>query len=861
MVAVPVLPTARLPRWARIMTWVGVGVVLLLIVGVATAVWTVRRSFPQTSGTLKVSGLQSKVTVVRDDHGIPQIYADNSADLFFAQGYVQAQDRFFQMDVQRHVTAGRLSELFGEQALETDEIVRTMGWRRVAEKELPLVSTDTRRYLEAFSSGVNAYLADHDGATLSLEYAMLGLSGVGSTPEKWTAVDSLAWLKAMAWDLGSNISDELDRSLESTELRRGQINKLYPDYPYGQNQPIVHQGALVDGAYEQDARQGGTRLPERPGFLSKGREALLRTRQSTHALSRLLGSASSSLGSNAFAVSGDHTASGAPILANDPHLGPSMPSIWYQMGLHCTEVNAQCPFDVAGFTFPGLPGVVIGHNQSIAWGFTNLDPDVQDLYLEKVLDDGHYLYDGKAVPMATREERFVVQGGSPVTITVRETRHGPLISDVSDDYSTVGADAPVRGGQRKPARGNGYAVALRWTALTPGRTADAIFEVDKATSWNQIRDAARHFEVPAQNLVYADVNGHIGYQADGKLPVRRTGNGEWPVPGWDPAYEWDRLYIPFDALPSVLDPKDGYVIAANQAIVRKSYPYFISSTYDYGYRAQRIHDLIEAHDQLRPADLASIQLDTSSWLAKRLTPYLLGVELRNAYYRAGQHTLIGWNFTMPAGSSAAAFFNVVWKNLLADTFHDQLPKDTWPDGGDRWWAVMDRLLERPDDAFWDDVDTPEVERRDDMIVLALEQARDELTSAMSRDPKRWEWGRLHTLTLRSSTLGADSSPVRFLFNRGPYDLGGGPSVLDAAAWDAAKGYEVTAVPSMRMVIPLDDLDAARWINLTGASGHAYNRHYTDQTDLWADGTTLPWLFSRGALEEAADQTLTLEPVG
>lgn len=216
---------------------------------------------------------------------------------------------------------------------------------------------------------------------------------------------------------------------------------------------------------------------------------------------------------------------------------------------------------------------------------------------------------------------------------------------------------------------------------------------------------------------------------------------------------------------------------------------------------------------------------------------------------------------MPADSSAAAFFNVVWKNLLADTFHDQLPKDTWPDGGDRWWAVMNRLLEHPDDAFWDDVDTPELERRDDMIVLALEQARDELTSAMSRDPKRWEWGRLHTLTLQNSTLGADSSPVRFLFNRGPYALGGGPSVVDAAAWDAAKGYEVTAVPSMRMVIPLDDLDAARWINLTGASGHAYNGHYTDQTDLWADGKTLPWLFSSGAVREAADQTLTLEPAG
>ncbi len=861
MGAVPILPLSRLPRWGRILTWVGAGLVLVLIVGAATAVWTVRRSFPQTSGTLSLPGLGSKVTVVRDDHGIPQIYADTSADLFFAQGYVQAQDRFFQMDVQRHVTAGRLSELFGHQALETDEVVRTMGWRRVAEQELPLVSTQTRRYLESFASGVNAYLADHDGATLSLEYAMLGLSGVSSTPEQWTAVDSLAWLKAMAWDLGGNITDEVDRSLESTQLSRGQIAKLYPDYPYSMNQPIVSQGALVDGSYEQDAKRGATRLPERPAFLSRSREALLRTRQSTHALSTLLGSTGTSLGSNAFAVSGDHTASGAPILANDPHLGASMPSIWYQMGLHCTVVSAACPFDVTGFTFPGMPGVVIGHNRSIAWGFTNLDPDVQDLYLEKVLSGDRYRYDGKALPLTTREERFVVDGGDSVTITVRETRHGPLISDVSDDYSTVGADAPVRGGTGKPARGNGYAVALRWTALTPGRTADALFEVDKAANWNQFRDGARHFEVPAQNLVYADVNGHIGYQAPGRIPVRRTGDGEWPVPGWDPAYEWDRSFIPFDALPSVLDPNDGYVITANQAIVRKSYPYFITSTYDYGYRAQRIRDLLSGHDRLTPADVAAMQLDTFSWLAKRLTPYLLGVDLPSAYYRMAQHTLTGWDFTMPADSSAAAFFNVVWKNLLADTFHDQLPKDTWPDGGDRWWAVMDGLLEHPDDPFWDNVDTPEVEHRDDIIVLAMEQARDELTSTMSRDPNRWEWGHLHTLTLQNSTLGADSSPVRFLFNRGPYDLGGGPAVVDAVAWDATEGYGVTAVPSMRMVVPLDDLDAARWINLTGASGHAYNGHYTDQTDLWADGKTLPWVFGKNAVRAAADQTLTLEPAG
>ncbi|HEY7044267.1 MAG TPA: penicillin acylase family protein, partial [Nocardioidaceae bacterium] len=291
-----------LPRWIRVLCWSGVGLVVIAIALFSVSVWTVHRSFPKTSGTLTLKGLDAKVTVLRDSHGIPQIYADTSNDLFFAQGYVQAQDRFFQMDFRRHVTAGTLSSLFGTDALETDEVVRTMGWRRVAEQELSLISPETRRYLEAFSNGVNAYLTDHDGATLSLEYAVLGLDGVQYTPDPWTPVDSLAWLKAMAWNLGSNIDDEVDRSLESVSLTRRQIGELYPAYPYATNRPIVNQGAIVDGVFEQDARRSGTRLPQRPGFLSRSTEALLRTKHATHALSALLGSTGGAIGSNAWAV-------------------------------------------------------------------------------------------------------------------------------------------------------------------------------------------------------------------------------------------------------------------------------------------------------------------------------------------------------------------------------------------------------------------------------------------------------------------------------------------------------------------------------------------------------------------------------
>ena len=850
----------RVPRWVKVLSWVAALVVVVLVAGLLSAVWIVHRSFPQTDGRITLKGPDDAITVVRDSHGIPQVYADTAHDLFFGQGYVQAQDRFFEMDFRRHVTAGTLTELFGRDALKTDEFVRTLGWRRVAEQELPLLSTRTRDYLQAYSDGVNAYLAGHSGSRLSLEYAVLQADGVHAKPDLWTPVDSLAWLKAMAWDLGGNLDDEVDRSLESATLSMRQIGQLYPRYPYAAHTPIVTQGAVVDGVYEQNASKGGTRLPRRPPFLLRSARALRGVRSASRGLSSLLGLATGDgLGSNAWAVSGRHTASGSPILANDPHLSASMPGTWYQMGLHCTTVSSACPFDVSGFTFAGLPGVVIGHNAHIAWGFTNVDPDVEDLYLEKLYRGDRYLYNGRKLPLVTRRESFRIAGeDEPVTITVRECRAGPLISDVGSDEAKVGRTAPVPASA--PSRGRGYGVALRWTALQPGRTADALFGIDAARNFRQLHDAARTFEAPGQNIVYADVHGHIGYQATGRIPIRRTGQGDWPVPGWDPAYEWSDSYVPYDALPNVRDPKDGYVVTANQAVTRPRYPYYIGDSYDSGYRSSRIRALLEHKQGLTVQDMASIQLDDYSVLAEKLVPLLRSIPLPSPYYRQGQQVLDDWDFHQDSDSPGAAYFNVVWRRLLALTFHDQLPKAAWPDGGSRWWQVVLDLVKRPHDIFWDDIDTAGIrESRDDILRKALIQGRDEITRILSRDPSRWAWGELHTLTLRNQTLGSEGSPVAFLFNRGGYRLAGGGSLVDATSWDAAKGYGATSVPSMRMIVPLDDFDGARWVNLTGASGHAYDGHYTDQTKLWAAGETLPWRFTRDSVRSSAADTLVLEP--
>ncbi len=844
------------PAWARVPVYVAVGLVLVLVAGLVTGVVLARRPLPQTDGELELPGLQSSVTVVRDDHGIPQLYGDSVEDLMRAQGFVHAQERFFEMDVRRHVTSGRLAELFGEDAVETDEFVRTMGWRRVAEQELALIRPDTRAALEAYADGVNAYLDSRSPSQLAVEYTVLRASGLDYRPEPWTPVDSLAWLKAMAWDLRGNMTDEIDRVLALEDHTPAQVEQLYPSYPYDQNTPIVQQGAVVDGVFEQDATEEATRLPQRPAY-AEARGTLRRLRAGVERLPALLGRGDG-IGSNAWAVDGQHSSTGEPLLANDPHLGVTMPGVWMQVGLHCRTVSTDCPLDVAGFSFSGVPGVIIGHNADIAWGFTNLGPDVSDLYLERVVGD-QWKHDGRLRPLMTREETIEVRGGDDVELTVRSTAHGPLLSDVSDDLADIGEKAPA---DHPVPRDEGYAVSLAWTALEPSATADAVLDLNTASDWGSFRAAASEFAVPAQNMVYADREGHIGYQAPGRIPIRQSGNdGYLPAEGWRADDDWTGDYVPFSALPSVLDPEEGFVVTANQAVIDEDYPFHLTDDWDRGYRAQRIRDALEEEGELSVAEMAELQLDDRSPIAPVLTPYLLEVEIDGTYYRAGQEKLRTWDYSQPADSAAAAYFNVVWRNVLELTFHDDLPEDIWPDGGQRWVAVMSELLTRPADPWWDDKTTDgEVETRDDVLRTALHDARDDLTRLQALDDDKWSWGRLHRLDLENPTLGRSGvAPVELLVNRGPWQSAGGGATVDATSWDAAEGFGVTAAPSMRMVVSMADFDKSRWVNLTGVSGHPFSDHYTDQTDLWAEGETLPWVFSAEAVEDAGEDTLTLQP--
>lgn len=819
------------------------GGVLLVVVLVAAglATWTVRRPFPQLDGEAVLAVLDAPVDVARDELGVPSIRASSSRDLFRAQGYVHAQDRFWQMDVSRHTAAGRTAELFGAGQLPSDRFLRTMGWARVAEEEFELLSAESRQILTDYADGVNAYVAERPHRSLGLEYAVLGLSNRDYRPEPWEPVDSLAFLKLMAWDLRSNLDAELERGVLRETLTDEQIVELFPD---ADGAPTVVAGSGADGTGEAGAEAAQAAAEGAFGGVT----------EAVAAVDRLVGrpAGTDGIGSNSWVVSGDRTATGLPILANDPHQSIQMPSIWYQVALRCTQRTATCSDDVTGFSFAGVPGVVIGHNDRIAWGFTNMAPDVMDLYVERVdpEDPDRYEVDGETVPFMEVTEELLVAGGEAETLTVRSTRHGPVLTEVYDPidgYAPQTVDGP-------------YVVALRWTALDPGTTFEALPAMNRARDWESFRQAASLFEVPAQNLVYADTEGTIGYQAPGRIPIRSSGLGRIPAPGWDSSAEWTG-YIPFDELPAVTDPAEGFIVTANNPVVGGEYPYLLTTDWDQGYRAARIREELGGSSGVTLQGTQALQGDDRDAAAAAVVPLLLDLASDDERLDTAREVFDGWEYGMAVDSAPAALWGATWSALLARTFHDELPESSWPGASSRWVTVVTRLLDEPDGSWWDDVRTTAVvETRDEVLEGAVADAVDELRDTRGDDPTEWRWGDLHAAEFRSSTLGESGvGPVEALFNRGGVRVGGGTSIVNATAWDPAAGYGVVALPSMRMVIDLGDLDQSLAIHSTGQSGHAFHPHYTSMMRRWAANQQRPLPWTPAAVDFATANTLQLVP--
>ncbi len=793
-------PRRRLPAW---LMWVPAAIPALVLVLLAAAYLVVQRTLPTTSGTRLAAGLQSPVQVLRDQWGIPHIYGNTEHDLFFAQGYVTAQDRLFQMERNRRIAAGRLSEIFGKSTLETDVFLRTIGLRRAAEAEAATLDSETSAMLQAYADGVNAFVDSHRDR-LPLEFDLLGFS-----PERWTPVDSLAWGKVMAWDLGGNERRELLRAALLARFGPDATSELLPGYP--SNAPTIVPTA---NAYE-------------------GMEDLLVAAARVESLAGLGGTA---VGSNNWVISGSRTATGSPLLADDPHLGIQMPSVWYEVHL------SGAGWDVTGASFPGTPGVVVGHNQRIAWGVTNLGADVQDLYVEKVNPDNptQVMYRGQWVDTHTMHDEVKVKDQretEPLDIVI--TPHGPLLNGI--------------------VSGLGQPTALRWTALESTRLMQAIGKVDRAQDWTQFREALADFDVPGQNFVYADTQGNIGYQATGKIPIRANGDGLVPAPGWSGDYEWTG-YIPFDQLPSAFNPPEGFIATANNKIVDETYPYTISREWDPGFRAMRIVQLLSANEKVSMADVEAMQSDEVSLSAQTILPFLATASSTDAPTAQAIDALRRWDGRMSADSAAASIYQVAYNHLLADLFEKEMGASLF---GEYRGAFNSHVLALPHilgDAhspWMTQVRGPGRARAQQVVERALKEAVDDLTSRFGPDQGTWRWGRLHTATF-AHALG-QVKPLDRFFDLGPFPRGGANDTLNNTGYAFGKSYAEDTVASLREVVDLSGFDRSLFVITTGESGQPFSPHMGDQVQLWLNGDYHPWPYSPSEVDRATTGRLELRP--
>ncbi|HVA84965.1 MAG TPA: penicillin acylase family protein [Candidatus Saccharimonadales bacterium] len=880
-------------------------VLVVVVAGIGLLGSIAARSLPQVNGTLRIAGLQSSVTVIRDAAGVAQIYADSPHDLFMAQGYVHAQDRLWQMEVWRHISSGRLSELFGPSELKTDEFIRMLGWRQSAQADLDAVSPEVRSALDAYTAGVNAYMDAHRG-NLGLPFVIeglkLGQGGLGGyTPEPWTDLDSVAWAKVQSWNLDGNFDSEVFRLLADAKLGDPKrTDTLLPAYP--SDGPVIVGGTAggtgtpaAGNAAGTPAAAGAAKIPGTGGAAmtpagsaaastaptgapqpltpaeAAAWQSLAETSREPSLIAGLDGGeglvADHGIGSNNWVVAPRLSATGHALLANDPHLGISMPSLWYMNGLHCRVVSAACPFDVVGVSFPGVPAVVLGHNARIAWGATNANPDVEDLYAETVdpRNPTHYLFKGQSIPFGTRIETIKVAGAPDVTLTIRSTGHGPIVNDVDPEL-----------------RSQTTLYALHWAStIAPEHTIDAIFGLNTASNFADFRASLANYGSPSQNFVYADVDGHIGYEMPGYVPIRPAGDlGDRPVSGSDGQHEWLGA-VPYDQLPHVEDPPSGMIVTANNEIVRPSAALFLSQEYDPGYRAGRILALLgqdARNGGVTLDDMSAIENDVLVPRAAKIVPFLADATPATADGRTVLSRILAWNDQCDLESLGCAAYMTFEYRVLRDLFDDDLGPTLARDyvGTTMSWQALIDLLGKPNDPFWDDVTTPQHETEADIVARALDEAGRELRGAMG-DDARWTWGRLHTATFREPTLGSSGiGPLEWLFDSGPYPVAGAAGAVDNTYYQFSRAYpdptdptyqpvrlkgvfEVTNLPSYRQVIDMGSLDTARFVQTTGNGGNPFDQHYGDLIGDWLYGRLVPMWFSAAAVHDHAASTLTLSP--
>jgi penicillin amidase len=790
------------------------------VAGIAFWGYSIARSaLPQLDGSLRVAGLAAPVKVTRDGHGVPTIDAASLEDLFFAQGYVTAQDRLWQMDTMSRFAAGDLAEILGPDLLEHDRAQRILGLRVAARKAVELASPQVRTHFEAYARGVNAYIESHR-ERLPIEFRILHYA-----PRPWTPEDSMLVAAQMVKDLSASPRDALTRERILAKLGPELTADLYVNSSWHDRPPTVMPAALKDSTNDTDDDEDDS------GVDNSVTQHMNTLPVPFAAPTALPDDEDFVEGSNNWVVSGAHTVSGKPLLSNDMHLGHQMPNLWYEAHLRCGD------FDAAGVTLPGLPFVIVGHNQRIAWGFTNVGPTVEDAYVETFNPAGQYLTpEGWKAP-EHRREVIHVKGQPDVGLDVVVTRHGPIVSELSP--------------------GETRQLALRWT-LYDG-VHNPFFDVNSAQNWEQFRRAFSQFDAPGQNVVYADVDGNIGYQATGKIPIRASGDGSLPENGADNAHEWIG-YIPFDKLPSIFNPPTGILATANGRITPDGYPYSISAEWEAPWRAARIYRVLESGKKFSGADMLALQTDIYSdferFSAERFVYAVDHAKNASARAKTAAEILRGWDGRMTADSAAPTLAYRAREELFRLLLEPKLgsaPKDAQQAAATlNWksyhWQVQsvwleNVLLHQP--KRWLPEGYPSY---DELLTAAVVAATG--GSSAPQDLNSWKWGAFHPVEIQHPIFGK----IPFLRHwAGPGVMEQSGSVFTVKAVSRSHG------PSERMTVDLADFDQSTLNLVTGEAGNFFSTYYMDQWKAWHEGSTFTLPFSKPAVQSTRTHELTLEP--
>jgi penicillin amidase len=763
----------------------GLALPALVAAGIAAA-WQrlARRPLPQTTGTVELDGLQGLVRVRRDRWGVPHIEASSRDDLWFAQGFCHGQERLWQMDFYRRVVRGRVSEMAGAEGLPIDRLMLTLGIRRVAEREETALEPEQRRRLEVFCAGVNA--AADSARARPFEMQLLRLEF-----EPWRPADVLSLGKLLAFGLSTNWEKELLRSDMTRALGPELAARLDPGYPAG-NPIVVQEPWSGDG---------------------------LGLAEQIDAVRRSIGMAAEASGSNNWAVNGARSATGSPLIAGDPHLPPSMPGIWFQVGMTIGDRF------IRGASLPGMPGVYMGQNNDVCWTFTNVMADIQDLFVERI-DGDRYQFEGEWRPLETHHEAIPVKGRSePEELEVRSTHHGPIVNEA------LGAD-------------EGEPLALRWLTLDESTFFPGMYDLDNPTSGPELIRRLKPHTSPASNLIWADRHGSIGYKLIGRLPLRRGGCPDLPKPGWTGEFEWEGT-VPYEDLPEVVDPPSGLLVTANNRIVGDDYPHHITSDWLDGFRARRIEELLRETDEHDLDSFEAMQSDDLSIPGLEAARRLGRLKPPGQRERSALERLRSWDGRLDpesvAGTIYQAFLLRLAREVARAAIGDRDLSERWLDRADngftphvtspwRWHSHLMKLWEEGDEEL---IGRP----WDELALESLGGALDDLADRFGPDPEGWRWGHVHEMEF-PHPLG-DANPVlRRLLNR-RLRAGGAQETVSQIAYDPNDPYRAVWAPSWRMVADPAAPERSRWQMFTGQSGHPASPHYDDLQADWLRGRTQP----------------------